>query len=158
VEYPVKDVINGNTVFLPNLGYTKDGDYVGCWFSSAAGMIVAEATYTLKCRLISSPSSKTPARVEIINFAAVTGTGVTADLRMINILNPALPTPSIELAVNIQSRDPSTGAITYLYFDSYRLFTDIISVTLEAPVAIPYTDSSGTIEFSGTSMEILLIV
>lgn len=47
-----------------------------------------------------STSLNTPAQVEIINFKSIIS-GTTVDMKIINIMNPTIATPTIEFSVNV---------------------------------------------------------
>ena len=75
IEFPRLDPLTQDVWFEDKLGYTKDGDYVGCWFNLVADFITPETNKYLKCRLIQSFSTNIPAVVEIINFAQIPSAG-----------------------------------------------------------------------------------
>jgi hypothetical protein len=52
--------------------------------------------------------------------------------------------------VNIFKRDLTTGVISYLFYDDYKLFVDIVPVVLDAEFNVAYA-STGSLEFESNS-------
>jgi hypothetical protein len=69
---------------------------------------------------------------------------------MAKILNPASPTEWIEFGVDVYSVDLNTGIVTPLFYDTYRLFVDMVSKTLANIYNVDYSASGNSIAFQGT--------
>jgi hypothetical protein len=69
---------------------------------------------------------------------------------MAKIQNPAAPTEWIEFGVDVYSVDLNTGIVTPLFYDTYRLFVDMVSKTLASIYSVDYSATGNSIAFQGT--------
>jgi hypothetical protein len=67
------------------------------------------------------------------------------------VKNPITATEYLNFQINVFSRDPTTGTASYLFYDEYKLFVDIVPVTLDADSNVAYAPS-GSLEFETNSI------
>jgi len=111
----------GADAFSNNLGFTKTGDEIPCWFDISEGFIQPETAKKLLCRLIKSELSNEPAKVEIVNFDAITTTK-KLHVQIVNIMNPANAISFVDISVMVFQE--VSGATTYINFDTFKYFID----------------------------------
>jgi hypothetical protein len=112
----------GNPVFPRGLGYQATGDKLGCWISSAAGMVVAAIpTVPVECRLLYPGKPSSQNSVEITNLAAFTAATPKLQVMIAGIRNPATEVTSARLALRAVTYQPSNQP-SELYYGEYHLF------------------------------------
>lgn len=129
------------SAFASDLGYTSTGDFVGCNFISGLTAISGR----LQCQLIKSEIINAPAKVEIINFNAISA-GTTIQFKIAKILNPAAVRATVKLTVKMLHHNPATPAYTMIHEDVFALF-----LNLQAPsdLALYPVGEVGDCTFSG---------
>jgi hypothetical protein len=126
IEFPTRDA-QGNRLFDDVLqGYSKTGDFVGCYFNPATQYVKAAniAVSPMKCRLIKSQTFGEPVRVEIINHAAFTAATPSMQIYIGKVWNPVSPVKSVEISIQINHVQNGTNRVFELYRDSFELFLD----------------------------------
>lgn len=102
----------GNTLFRADLGgYTRTGEYVGCYMFPYWGYYVSSThvgdTYiespgnNIRCRLIMSEVAGSPAVVEVLNFGAFDSARYRMRLRIAKVFNPTRAVVSIPISIRI---------------------------------------------------------
>lgn len=111
----------GAVAFSANLGFTTTGEEIPCWFDISTGFIQPESTKKLLCRLIKSELANEPAKVEIVNFDAITPT-TKLHVQIVNIMNPANSISFVDISVMVFKE--VSGTTTYINFDTFKYFID----------------------------------
>lgn len=131
LEFPTRDS-QGNRLFDDALGgYTKTGDFVGCYFNATMPFVVAANALVspMKCRLIKSETFGEPVRIEVINHGAFTAATPSMEIYIGKVWNPASAVRSVQIGIRIDHVANGTNRVTELYRDTFELFLDPQSKT-----------------------------
>lgn len=114
---------SGNRLFLDDLGgYTKTGEFVGCYMYPYTSPYIDSSSNNLRCRLIKSEVVGEPVIVEVLNYRAFSSSQYRMKVRMARIYNPTRAVISVPISVRIDHVQVSTNNVNELYYDTFDLF------------------------------------